>query len=174
MNKTIETAINEQIKEEIYSAYLYLSMSAYAEENKLFGIANWFDVQAKEEMDHAKGFFNFLLKHGGIIELQAIPKPPAEFDGPLGMFTDALAHEKEITAKINKLYELGNQEKDYDFVSWLKWYIDEQEEEEESASKILGKIKLAGKAAPGMFMVDKELAKRQYTPASIITKQKKS
>ena len=59
MNKTIETAINEQIKEEIYSAYLYLSMSAYAEENKLFGIANWFDVQAKEEMDHAKGFFNF-------------------------------------------------------------------------------------------------------------------
>ena len=90
------------------------------------------------------------------------------------MFTDALAHEKEITAKINKLYELGNQEKDYDFVSWLKWYIDEQEEEEESASKILGKIKLAGKAAPGMFMVDKELAKRQYTPASIITKEEKS
>ena len=174
MNKTIEKAVNEQIKEEIYSAYLYLSMSAYAEENKLFGIANWFDVQAKEEMDHAKGFFNFLLKHDGVIELQAIPKPPAEFDGPLGMFSDALAHEKEITAKINKLYELANQEKDYDFVSWLKWYIDEQEEEEESANAVLEKIKLVGKAAPGMFMVDKELAKRQYVPSSIITKEKKS
>lgn len=173
MNKIIEEAINNQIKEEIYSAYLYLSMSAFAEENKLFGIANWFDVQAKEEMDHAKGFFNFLIDNGGIIELQAIPKPPSDFDGPLGMFTGALEHEKEITTKINKLYELANQEKDYDFVKWLKWYIDEQVEEEDSAAKVLEKIKIAGKAAPGLFMVDKELAKRQYTPASIITKQKK-
>ena len=173
MNKTIETAINDQIKEEIYSAYLYLSMSAFAEENKLFGMANWFDIQAKEEMDHAKGFFNFLLDHDGRIELQAISKPPAEFDGPLGMFTDALDHEKEITTKINKLYELANQEKDYDFVSWLKWYLDEQQEEEESASKILEKIKITGKAAPGLFMVDKELAKRQYTPASILNNREK-
>jgi len=106
--------------------------------------------------------------------LQAIPKPPADFDGHLGMFTSALEHEKEITIKINKLYELANQEKDYDLVACLKWYIDEQVEEEQSVLDILEKIKIAGKAAPGLFMVDKELAKRQYTPSEIITKQEKS
>ncbi|MBU1166860.1 ferritin [Patescibacteria group bacterium] len=164
MNKKIEEAINKQINEELFSEYIYLSIAAYADYKNLKGFAQWFTVQAKEERDHAMGFYLHLLERGGQVKLEAIKKPPATFGKPVDMFTLALKHEKYITDKINKLYELARKEKDYAFESFVKWYIDEQVEEEATASEWLEKLKMAGDKPNIIMMIDKELEARQYTP----------
>jgi ferritin len=164
----IPSAINDQIKEELYSGYLYMAMSAYAASKGLKGLQNWMHIQALEERDHALGFHNFLLDCGGKIVLQELKAPPSEFGGPLQMFQEALKHEQFITGKINELHELAAEKKDYAFQSFLKWYIDEQVEEEATASEMIDRVKLAGETGTGMFVLDKELAARTYTPSSIL------
>ena len=168
MQNSIPAAINNQINEELYSGYLYIAMSAYAGSKGLKGLQNWMYVQALEERDHALGFHNFLLDCGGKIVLQEIKAPPSEFGGPLQMFEAALKHEQHITRKIDELYELAVQEKDYAFQSFLKWYIDEQVEEEATAGEMIDKVKLVGETGPGVLALDKELAMRAYSPSSIL------
>jgi ferritin len=136
----------------------------------LKGFANWFTVQAKEELDHAMGFFNYLLSRGGKVELLEIPKPPSVFKNPKSLFNEALKHEQFITGKINLLYELSCEEKDYSFQSFLKWYIDEQVEEESNATEMIEKMRMVGENEATLLFIDSQLATRVYTPTLPTTK----
>lgn len=164
MNNKIQDAINEQINAEIFSGYLYLSMAAHFDAEGLPGFANWMKAQAQEEMAHAMKFYSYINERGGQVILKKIDQPETKFDSPLHIFEMALGHEKKVTGLINKLYELAAKEKDYAFQSFLTWYIDEQVEEEATASEMIDKIKLAGEKGPGLFMLDKELGTRAYNP----------
>lgn len=166
MNESIEKAINNQINAEIYSAYLYLAMAAYFDGLGLEGFSNWMKIQAQEEMTHAMKFYHFVFERGGKVTMAAIEEPKNEFDTPLSVFKEVLKHEKVVTGLINDLYELADKEKDFAFQSFLKWFIDEQVEEEGNAQKIIDQVKLAGEQGPGLFMLDKELAARVFVDST--------
>lgn len=161
ISKKIQEAINEQINAELYSAYLYMSMSAYCAENTFSGFAHWLDVQAKEEYSHAMKFYNYLLDRGASINFKAIDAPKAKFNSMVELFEQVLNHEKHVTALINKLYELTLKEKDYATQIMLQWFIGEQVEEEASASEILEKLKMLGDRPGGILYLDKSMAKRE-------------
>lgn len=164
MNLKIEKALNQQINAEMFSAYLYLSMATYFDANGLPGFANWMKVQSQEEMFHALKFYDYVFERGGRVILDLIEKPKTDFASPLSIFKEVLAHEKKVTKLINNLYELALKEKDYAFQSYLGWFIDEQVEEEATASAMVDKLKLAGDKSAGMFMLDSELVQRTFTP----------
>jgi len=159
MNIKIQDAINNQINAEIYSAYLYLSMAAYFDNDNFSGFSNWMKMQHKEEMFHAMKFYDYVYERGGKVKMKAIDAPPTKFESPLQIFKYTLLHEQKVTKLINNLYELALNEKDYAFQSFLKWYIDEQVEEEGTVSAIIDKIKLV-KDGSGLFMLDKEMSTR--------------
>ena len=161
MNAKVEKAINEQINAELYSAYLYLSMAAYFDGLSLSGFAHWMKTQAKEEMEHAMKFYHYIYECGGDVKLKAIDQPPTQFKSPLAVVKEVLAHEQKVTGLIHKLYELSYNEKDYAFKSFLKWFIDEQVEEEDNARHLIDQVTLAGEKGPGLYLLDKELAKRK-------------
>lgn len=164
LNEKIEKALNSQVNAEIYSAYLYLSMEAYFESVNLAGCGNWMRVQAQEELSHAAKIYDYIIERGGRVYLDTIEKPPAEWDSPLGAFQAAYKHEQKVTSLINGLVDLSNQEKDHATSSFLKWFVDEQVEEEASADEIVQKLKMVEKT-PGMhFMIDRELAQRIFKP----------
>jgi ferritin len=152
--------INLQIMHEFYSAYLYLSMSAYAEAGNLHGFARWLSVQASEEQGHALKFVGFLQDRGATVVLKAIEQPPIEFGSPKILFEAVLDHERKVTALINALYEQALADKDYASQVFLQWYINEQVEEEKNAGQILSELKMIGESTNGLFMVDKQLGKR--------------
>lgn len=161
MNQKIQYAINNQIQAEMYSAHLYLAMSAFFEDKNLPGFASWMSTQSKEEIAHAEKFMLHVYDRGGKVKLMQLDEPPSDFGTPLDAFKTALEHEKKVTGMINGLYELATSENDYPFQSLLKWFIDEQVEEEKSASDIIVKIKLAGDNGPGILMLDQELGARK-------------
>ena len=128
------------------------------------GVANWFAIQFKEEQDHAMKFFNYVISRGGKVTLKPIEKVDTEWKSPLAAFEQTLQHEEKVTSLINDLYALAEQEKDYATQSMLKWFIDEQVEEEENAKAIIDTLKLIGDNGYGLYQLDKELATRVYTP----------
>ncbi|MDF2500769.1 MAG: Ferroxidase [Anaerosporomusa subterranea] len=158
INKTVQDAINTQIQKETYSAYLYLAMAADCEAKNLKGFASWLRIQYQEEVSHAMKLYDYLLERGGAVALQAIQAPPADFGTPLKMFEQVLEHEQYITASINGLYEVALANKDYATQIFLQWFINEQVEEEASASEVLEKIRMTGDRA--LLYLDKELGKR--------------
>lgn len=160
IKKSVEGAINKQIMNELYSAYLYLSMAAYCESINLGGFANWMRMQYEEERGHALRLFDFLLDRDGKVALQAIEQPPTEFDSPRKLFEEVLNHEKEVTKMINDLYELALKENDYPTQVEMQWFITEQVEEEKTAADILHQVKMAGSDNTALMMVDRELASR--------------
>ena len=160
LSETMQDAINEQIKNELYSGYLYLSMAAYCEAAGLAGFAHWMRVQAREETEHALKFFDFVVERGGRVVLGAIEQPPVEFDSPTAIFEQTLEHERKVTAMINKLYEIALAEKDYASQVLLHWYIDEQVEEESNASQILDTLKMIGDRGQALVMLDRSLGGR--------------
>ncbi len=161
MKKAIETAINKQIGEELYSAYLYLAMAFYLESKKLMGSGKWMRKQAQEEVNHAMKFAHFLEERGGRPVLEAIAAPKKDFGTLLQVFEESLKHEQHITSCIHSLYELAGKEKDLPFQSFLKWFIDEQVEEEAAAQEVIDKIELIGdKNGAHLYMIDKYLGKR--------------
>lgn len=164
LNKKLEEALNAQINAEFWSAYLYLSMSSDMSDKGMAGVANWFAIQFKEEQDHAMKFFNYVISRGGKVTLKPIEKVDTEWKSPLAAFEQTLQHEKKVTSLINDLYALAEQEKDYATQSMLKWFIDEQVEEEENAKAIIDTLKLIGDNGYGLYQLDKELATRVYTP----------
>lgn len=166
LNKKVEKALNEQINAEMWSAYLYLSMAAYCHSAGQPGMANWFEVQFREEQDHAKILFNFVNSRNGRVELKAIDAVPTEWDGILDVFESTLKHEQKVTSMINDLYALTHEENDFATQSMLKWFIDEQVEEEETAQTIIDNIKMIKDNGYGICMLDKELGARTYTQAS--------
>ncbi len=166
MNKKIEEAINAQINAELWSAYLYLSMAANFHAEGFGGIANWFEVQFKEEQDHATILYNYLISRGGRVELKAIDAVPTSWDSPLDAFESTLEHEKEVTKMINDINALAMKENDYATQNRMQWFIDEQVEEEDSARKLIDSLKMIKDNGFGLYMFDKELAARTYTQAS--------
>lgn len=160
MNENVQNAINEQITREFYASYLYLAMMAYFEAESLGGFAHWMRQQAQEENGHAMKLVDFLIDRGGRVELQAIDKPPRDFDSPLGVMKAALEHERKVTAWINELYELAVAERDYPAQVMLQWFIAEQVEEEKSAGDIIDQLEIAGSAGSALLMVDARLGGR--------------
>jgi ferritin len=161
MSKKLEDAINEQIKNEFFSGYLYLSMAAQAEAMNLPGVAHWFKVQAKEEQEHGMKFYDFINDRDGRVLLKEIDQPETEFKNVLDMFEKTLEHEKLVTSMINNLYEIALKEKDYPAQIMLQWFIDEQVEEEKNASDIIATLKMIGEKGHGLHMLDRELGKRE-------------
>lgn len=164
LNKKVYSALNKQLNNEMYSAYLYLSMSSYAGSIGLKGAANWFMVQYQEEMVHAMKFFNFINSRGEHTELGAISAPPTKFKNLLDMMEKTLAHEEFITASMNELTDLALVEKDHASHIFLQWFVTEQVEEEENDRDIIGKLRLIGDNGQGLLMLDSELGQRVFVP----------
>jgi ferritin len=160
LSKKLQDVLNEQIKNELYSGYLYLAMSAYFEANNLPGFARWMRVQAAEEQAHALKFFDFIVDRGGRVVLQAIDQPPVEFSSPLAVFETTLQHEQKVTGLINALYELAVAENDYPAQVMLQWFINEQVEEEKNATQIVETLKMIGEKGQALIMLDRELGQR--------------
>jgi ferritin len=171
IKKKVLDAINKQINAEMYSAYLYLSMSAYFEDTNLSGCANWMKVQAQEEMTHAMKFYNFVVERGGSIKLDTIKAPEKSWKSPLHVFEEAYKHEVLVTSLINKLVKLAEDEGDYATEGMLQWFVDEQVEEESNADEIVNKLKLAKGAGSALFMIDKELSARIFVDETVTPKQ---
>jgi len=163
INKKMEKAINEQINAELYSAYLYLSMSAYFESINLTGFANWMKIQAQEEVVHAMKFYDYLVERGGRVTMLSIDAPQTTWSSPLSAFEDVYQHEQKVTSLIHNLMDLALAEKDHASVSMLRWFVDEQVEEESSADAIVEKLKLVGEKGRGIFMLDQQLGQRAFT-----------
>ena len=161
MDKRLVKAFNDQIKNELYSSYLYLSMAAYFESKNFPGFAHWMRVQAKEETGHGMKMFGFLVDRGERVVLQAIPQPKAGFDSSLDAFEETLKHEKVVTALIDGLYKLAVEAKDNASAVFLQWFITEQVEEEKNANYIIDTLKMLKPDSAAMIMLDRELAKRQ-------------
>ena len=159
-------ALNEQINAEMWSAYLYLSMSLNAAAKGHKGVANWFAIQFKEEQDHAQILINYTLSRGGEVKLSPIAEVETSWKNPLAMFKDTLEHEKKVTAMITNLYEIAVEEKDYPTQNRLKWFIDEQVEEEENAQEIIDSLEKVGDDGLRLYLVDKELGSRAYSAPS--------
>ncbi len=162
LNKKLEKAINDQLNFELYSSYIYLSMSAYFSSIGLDGFANWMQIQTEEEVVHAMKFYKYVLERDGVVQLDKIDKPKLKWKTPLEAFEDAYKHEQIVTGRIHKLMDLALEEKDHPTVSFLHWYVDEQVEEEANAKQIVDQLKLVKDAPQGLFMIDKELGARVF------------
>lgn len=171
ISKKMQNAINEQINAELWSAYLYLSMAMDAEAKALKGIANWFFVQWLEEQDHARIFQNYLNARGAKVNLLPIAEVPQEWSSPLEMFKDTLEHEEEVTEMIDNLVRLAMAENDFATLSRLKWFVDEQVEEEDSASDQVADFERAGKDFAVLKKLDDQLGKRRYKAASALEQE---
>jgi ferritin len=164
VNKKIEGVLNQQVNAELYSSYLYLSMSAYFQSINLPGFANWMRVQAQEELVHAMKFYDFINERGGRVTLQKIDSPPTKWASPLDVFENTYKHEQKVTGLINDLVNLAVGEKDHATNIFLQWFVTEQVEEEASADEVVQKLKLVGKDSGGLFMLDGEMGQRVFTP----------
>lgn len=153
-------ALNDQVNAELYSAYIYLAMSAYFEDLNLPGAASWMRHQAEEEVEHAMKFFDFINERRGRVVLSAVDRPQAEWESPLAAFEEAFKHEQYVTGRIHSLVELAQAEKDFATASFLTWFVDEQVEEEASVDAIVERLRLIEGAKHGLFMIDRELAQR--------------
>jgi len=154
-------AINKQINAELYSSYLYLAMAAYFEAKNWLGFANWMRIQSKEENTHAMKLYDYVLGRGGEVVLDDIKAADRGWKTLLEVFEAVYEHELKVTALINDLFKLSRQEGDTATESMLKWFIDEQVEEEVNARQIVDKLKLIKDSANGLFMLDHELGERK-------------
>lgn len=161
LSEKVITAINEQINHELFSAYLYLSMSAYFEASSLPGFAKWTRMQAQEETEHALKFFDYIADRGGRIELQAIDKPQKEWGSALEAFKAVLEHEQKVTSLINKLYATAVAEKDYATEVLLHWFISEQVEEEKNATAIVDQLQMMEEHKAAIINIDHHVGKRE-------------
>lgn len=164
LSEKMTEALNGQINKEMYSAYLYMDMSAHCTYTGLNGFANWFMVQYQEEMSHAMKIYDYINEQGGKVVLNGIEKPPGKFGTPLEMFEATLEHEQFITKSIYELVDLANKEKDYATQIFLQWFVTEQVEEEANDNELIAKLKLVGNKGNGIFMIDKELEARTFNP----------
>jgi len=166
IGKKLNDAMNEQIKNELESYYIYLSMAAWLHSKALDGMGHWMRVQAHEEMLHAMKFFNHLIDRGGKVALKDLKQLKIQWKSPLDVFQDAFEHEKFISKKIDDLMSIARQEKEYASEPLLAWFTDEQIEEESNASKITEQLEMVGADKSGLLMLDRELAARAYPPGS--------
>ena len=166
LSKKLHEALNAQVNAELWSAYLYLSMSLDAESKGLKGVANWFYIQFREEQDHARIFMNYILSRDAEVTLAPIAEVPTSWVSPLAMFRDTLEHEKKVTALIHNLAAIAAEDKDFASSNKLVWFIDEQIEEEENARGMIQSFEAVEDNKFGLYMLDKELAARVYSVPS--------
>lgn len=169
INEKMQEKINGQINWELYSSYLYLSMSGYFESQNLKGFSSWMRVQAMEELTHFKRFYDFLVARGGRVILSEIKSPPSEWNSPLATFEDVQKHEQHVTALINSLVDISLELKDHATNSFLQWFVDEQVEEEASVDEVIQSLKLNENNPGGLFIIDKELVQRAFVPPVDVT-----
>lgn len=170
LSEKLEKQINEQINAELWSAYLYLSMSMNAEAKGNKGVANWFFIQFKEEQDHARIFMNYINSRGGEVKLKAIKEVPTEWKSVLEMFKETLKHEKVVTSLINDIANIAYDERDFASINMINWFVNEQVEEEENANILIDSLEKLGDSKNGMYMFDKELAARVYNVPAPLAK----
>ena len=163
LQKKIEDALNAQVNAELWSAYLYLSMSLHFEHEGLKGVSNWFKIQFQEEQAHALALMDYLNARDAKVELKPIAEVPTSWDSPLAAFQATLEHEKTVTASINNLYAMAEDAKDFATRQKLLTFIAEQVEEEESVRQIIDDLKLVGNDGTGLLQIDRELGSRTYT-----------
>ena len=166
LSEKLHAAINEQINAELWSAYLYLSMSMDAEAKGYKGVANWFYVQWLEEQDHARILMNYLNSRDCKVELKPIKEVRTEWNTILEMFQETLRHEKVVTSLINNLAAIAAEDKDFASSNMLVWFVNEQVEEEESARDMIFAVEAVEGNKYGMYQLDKEMAARVYAQAS--------
>lgn len=169
IDEKMQDALNRQLNAELYSAYLYLSMSAYFLSVNLGGFANWMRVQAQEELTHAMKFYDYVNERGGRVVLQAVDEPPSEWNSPLVVFEHVYQHEQKVTGMINKLVDLAVEARDHATNNFLQWFVSEQVEEEASAEEVVQRLKLVGDDPSGLFMIDRELAQRTFVAPAATT-----
>lgn len=161
LSKSMESALNRQVNRELYSAYLYLAMSAYFETTGMKGFAKWMRIQAKEEQTHAMKIYDYVIARGGKVTLEAIEAPKAKWASAGKVFEEVYAHEQKVTAMINNLVDLAIKEKDHATFEMLQWFVKEQVEEEEHASEIVSQIAILGDVVGHLFWLDHQLGKRE-------------
>ena len=164
LNEKMEKALNEQVNWEMYSSYFYLSMSSYFESISLAGCAQWMRAQAQEELYHAIKIYDYINERGGRAIMEAIAKPPSEWDSTLTVFEEVLSHEQKVTGLINDLVNLALDERDHATNIFLQWFVSEQVEEEDTVGGVLDKFRLIGGDKSGLFVLDRELSSRVFTP----------
>jgi ferritin len=162
ISKKMADKLTTQINNELYSAYLYMSMSAWATNAGWKGLANWLFVQAKEESCHALIMYNYMNSQQQHVELAAISQPPAQFKSGLQIFEEVLKHENKVTGMINDLVALAKAEKDFASEIFLQWFVSEQVEEEQNATDLIAKFKMIGNNVGGLYILDQELAARMF------------
>ena len=168
MQKNVASMLNEQVNKEFYSAYLYLSFANYFVEQGLNGFANWYQVQAQEERDHAMLFVKYLQNNDEPVVYEAISKPDGTWTQSLEVLEAGLAHEKYVTGSIHEIYHAAAEEKDYRTIQFLDWFVKEQGEEETNAADLIKKMTLFGSDAKGRYLLDQELATRVYAAPSLV------
>jgi ferritin len=160
LGKKMEKALNEQLNAELYSAYIYLSLAAYYESEKLEGFASWMQAQALEERGHAMKIYSYIHSRGGRVLLTAIDAPQTEWKSAKAGFKAAYEHEKMISGRIDDLVNLANAEQDHASHQFLMWFVAEQVEEEESVGRVVDRLEMVGDSPNGLFFLDRELARR--------------
>ena len=164
MNAAVQDAFNEQIKNELFSGYLYLAMSAHLGHENFPGFAHWMRLQAEEELAHAMRLFDYVHRRGGRVELRGIEAPTTDFGGPLSLFESVLEHEQAVTGMINGLFELSGKAGDWAAQQELQWFIAEQVEEEDSASTARDQVRMAGEDQAALLMLDHQFGSRVADP----------
>ena len=162
LSEKLEKSLNDQITFEFYSSYTYLAMAAFCEASDLSGFANFFRVQAKEELDHAMKFYDYVFQKGGRVILGEIEEPQKEYESMIDVFETGLEHERIVTSRIYDITDIATEEREHATISFLKWFIDEQVEEEDNFSSLLKKVKRCVNNPAALYMLDDELANRTY------------
>ncbi len=160
MTPSMEEAFNKQLNAELYSAYMYLSMTAWFESRNLTGFASWMKAQVVEEVEHAMKFYSFINERGGRVKLSEIAGPPTDWESPLDVFEAAFKHEQYVTSLINDLMEMALKERDHASQIFLQWFVTEQVEEEANFGSILERLRMIGEQTGPLFMMDRELGQR--------------
>ncbi len=168
MDKKVTQLLNDQINKEFYSAYLYLDIANYYDDKGLDGFANWYEIQAKEEEDHAMLFYKYLHNNDISVTLEAIAKPDKTYTDLMGPLEAALEHEKYVTSLINTIYAAAVAANDYRTTQFLDWFIKEQGEEEKNSTDQITKMKLYGDDARSLYMLNSELLSRAYSAPSLV------
>lgn len=162
MNSKIVKALNDQINFELYSAYIYMSMSAYLKTLNLSGFAHWMEIQTKEELSHALKIYNYLIERGGKVSFQPVKEPPEKWESPMAAFKHAHEHEQVVTSRIGKIVDLALKEKDHITNNQMHWFLNEQIEEEANVLAIYQQLKMANNAPQVLLIMDRELAQRVF------------
>lgn len=164
LSENLLKALNDQVNFEIYSSYTYLAMAAYSESMDLSGFANFFRVQAQEELFHAMKFYDYIFQKNGEVKLQAIPQPQITYENLLHVFETGYEHEQTVTRRIYNLADIANDEREHSTISLLKWFIDEQVEEENTFNSLIKKLRRSEGNPAALYMLDDELATRVFSP----------